>query len=165
MSQSDYIQRKKISKELTISNQSKFPHVLDSENYTLYKQYSLENSIVNTSKRFNQITPSGAKMVFNMEINRTSTCPNFVLCNTQNRINHTNIHPVAFNPHLTTNLPYVNSYTTSYTPHQLKHVKHVPIRTCSAPCYNKKSKTNENTWSTPYSNSRLNKLLCDCSMN
>jgi hypothetical protein len=150
MSQSDYIQRKKISKELTTTNQSKFPHVLDSESYTLYKQYSVENSVVNTSRRFNQIIPSGAKMVFGMEINRTGTCPNFVLCNTQNRVNHTNIHPIALNPNVSTNLPYV---------------KHVPIRTCSAVCNHKKKKTNENTWSTAYSNSRLNKLLCDCSMN
>jgi hypothetical protein len=150
MSQSDYIQRKKISKELTTTNQSKFPHVLDSENYTLYKQYSLENSIVNTSKQFNQIVPSGAKMVFGMEINRTDTCPNFLLCNTQNRVNHTNIHPIAFNTNVSTNLPYV---------------KHFPIRTCSTICHHKQKKTNENTWSTAYSNSRLNKLLCDCSMN
>jgi len=165
MSQSDYIKRKKSTTVLAPRNQAKFPAVLGSDEYTLYKQYSLENTIMNTSPRFNQLVPTGAKVIFNMEVNRTVTCPSFVLCNTQQRVYHVNNHPVAFNPYVSGDLPYVCSYTSTYTPNQLKHIKHRPNRTCSNCCYDRASKKNTNTWCTACSNSRLNHLQCDCSMN
>ena len=161
MSQSDYIQRKRIFNELTEINQSTQTNI---PNYTLYKQYSLENTITNTSKRYNQLLPPGVVSIFNMQITNPVTCPSFVLCNTQTRLTHTNSSPVSFNPYVSARLPYVNSYTatTTYTPNQLKYVKQLPKTKCSADCHNNPRKNNENTW---YTAVRMNQLLCDCSMN
>jgi hypothetical protein len=166
MSQSDYIQRKRIGKELNIGNQSKFPHVLDSMDYIHYKQYSLENTILNTSKRYNQIVPTGKKVIFNMEVANTTTCPSFNLCtNTQNRIGHTNVKSIAFNPSVSGHLPYINSYTTVYTPNQLKYVKHRTMKKCGGCCNDKTQKLNLNSWVTPCSIARKKHLICDCNMN
>ena len=170
MAQSDYIQRKKIQRGLASFNQKKEKRILDSENYTLYKQYSLENTIPNNSHRYNQLIPNGTKIIMGMETSRTATCPSFVLCkNTDTRPSHTLTHPIAFNPHVSSHLPYVNSYTVSYVPNQLKYIKHRPIRKCDACCYdssyNKTHTNNHNTWFSVCSNHKLRKIQCDCSMN
>ena len=166
MSQSDYIQRKKMSKELNIGNQAKFPHILTADDYTHYKQYSLENTITNSSKRYNQQTPIGKKVIFNMEVSNTTTCPSFNLCtNTQNRKSHVNIKPISFNPSVSGHLPYINSYTSVYTSNQLKYVKHRRMEKCGGCCLDKQSKINSNSWVTPCSIARKKHLICDCSMN
>lgn len=170
MAQSDYIQRKKIQRGLASFNQKKEKKILDSENYTLYKQYSLENTIPNNSHRYNQLIPNGTKIIMGMETNRTVTCPSFVLCkNTDTRPSHTLVYPIAFNPYVSSCLPYVNSYTNTYVTGQLKYIKHRPIRKCHACCYdssyNKTHTNNHNTWFSVCSNHKLRRLQCDCSMN
>ena len=55
MAQSDYLQRKKIGTILNPKNQGKLGKILDSDDYTQFKQYSLENTVINTSNVYNQI--------------------------------------------------------------------------------------------------------------
>ena len=68
MSQSDYIQRKKLATNLKTSNQTKFPNSINSEDYTLFKQYTIENTVKNTSKLYNQLLQTNTNKIFNMEI-------------------------------------------------------------------------------------------------
>ena len=87
MSQSDYIQYKKLSQE--IKQLSKYDPVLSQQDYTLFKQYTLESTITNTKPIKNQLVLSGKQPIFNME-RKISNCPinSFVLCrNTNTRIN------------------------------------------------------------------------------
>jgi hypothetical protein len=167
MSQSDYLQRKRIATELQQKNQRKFKNTIDSENYTLYKQYTLENNVVNTSPRFNQTTPPGATIVYNMEVYAPATCPSFVICeNTQRRPYHQNIDPISFNPAVSMRLPYVSSYTgivADYQPKQLKYMKETPapLRKCHGCCYDS-SLNKVNTWTAPCGNRRLKSMTCGC---
>lgn len=86
MSQSDYIKYKRVSQELKAIN--KLAPVLDPNDYVDYKEYSLENSIQNTKLQYNQLIPSGKKIIFNMEKSNTTTCPVFTICkNTNARTN------------------------------------------------------------------------------
>ena len=160
MSQSDYIQRKKLGKELNNNNQKKFPYVLNSTAYTNYKQYYLENTLTNTSKVYNQLLISGNKSIFNMEIANTATCPSFNLCPTTQRINHTLVYTIAFNPYVSGRLPYITSPGNVYTPNQLHYIKHrkTYCKTCDSVGKGNCKKPNENTW-------YKRRFTCDCSMN
>lgn len=116
MSQSDYLQRKKMGTMLTQDNQSKMQKTLDSTHYTLFKQYSLENTIVNKSNTYNQMVRPNALTIFDMEVVQPDQCPQFETCrNTQDRANRTPSDPIAFNPHISVRRPYVNSYTDTYS--------------------------------------------------
>lgn len=162
MSQSDYIQRKKIGINLKTENQNKFENIINSNNYTLFKQYTLENTILNTSKLYNQLVEDGKKRIFNMELN-SSYCPQFIVCeNTQNRTYRKLTNPSPFNPYFT-KLPYVTGPTNT-TLNQLKYVKEKKNNKCP-PCYydssyNRIHMNNQNTNFTTCSNNRLNQLNC-----
>ena len=164
MSQSDYLQRKKLGTELKTSNQTKFPNSIDSQNYTLYKQYTLENTVKNTSKLYNQLLQNGRIRVFNMEIS-TNTCPTYTICkNTQTRPYRKLTNPAAMNPYASIGqLPYITGPNNT-TKGQLKYQKQLPLRKCP-PCnydssYNKIHTNNQNTDFTACSNNRLNQTLC-----
>jgi hypothetical protein len=91
MSQSDYIQYKKVANELRINEtaDSVYPvdPVFNSRDYTDFKSYALETTVSNTKLNYNQLIPTGKKIIFNMEKN-TSNCPTFPLCtNTNTRSN------------------------------------------------------------------------------
>ena len=139
MSQSDYLHHKKISLEL--KSQNKLSPVLSGMNYTLYKQYSLEKNIKNTSKLYNQLVPTGTQVIFNIISTNSDNCPEFVLCkNTnlrQNRITNTLID---FAP----------------SPEYVKLTKN---RTCVKCCNTKPVTSNTNTMIC--SNKRWNDL-CNC---
>jgi hypothetical protein len=176
MAQSDYLQRKKIGTILNPKNQGKLGKILDSDDYTQFKQYSLENTVINTSNVYNQIVHPKASIIFNMEVANPAYCPQYVMDhNTQTRANRQmTTDPVAFNPHVSMHRTYVNSYTNTYTPRQLTHQKHTPNRNlkCNACCTPKGAKATkavnkpqENSYKTLCSNSRLKQLMCDCSMN
>lgn len=142
MSQSDYLHHKKISLEL--KSQNKLSPVLSGMNYTLYKQYSLEKNIKNTSKLYNQLVPTGTQVIFGIETPKSDNCPNFLLCkNTNTRINRILKNPIDFTPSI--------AKTPSFV--KLKH-----IRTCFKCCYEKKIATTE------CANKRLNELMCNCSI-
>ena len=63
MSQSDFINYKRMYTELNIT---KIPSILSSHNYTLYKQFTLEN--IGTNKTFRtRLIPSNKIIIFDME--------------------------------------------------------------------------------------------------
>lgn len=104
---------------LSANNQYKLQKTLDSEDYTLYKQYSLENTIVNTSNVYNTIVRPDHNIVFGIDVARPALCPSFNLCHKEQRPNRVvTTGPVAFNPHVSMRTTYVNSYTNSYTKNQ-----------------------------------------------
>lgn len=163
MSQSDYLQRKKLGLELKTSNQIKFPNSIQSHDYTLYKQYTLENTIQNTSKLYNQLLQDGRLKIFNMEI-LPSNCPSYVICiNTETRPYRKDTNPAPMNPYASTGLPYITGPNNT-TEEQLKYIKQLPLRKCP-PCYydssyNRTHTNNKNTDFTACSNTRLNQTMC-----
>jgi hypothetical protein len=108
MSQSDYIKYKKVSTVLEVDKGSNQPPVLDSQNYSKYKEYVLENTIANNKIVYRRITPSTTQVVLDMEKKKslvqnmgTSTivCPSFLLCkNTNLRSNRLPLSSVYFTP-------------------------------------------------------------------
>jgi hypothetical protein len=105
MSQSDYLQRKKLA--INMKTQTKFPNTLNSGDYTLYTQFNIENTVTNTSKLYNQLLQNGRSKILDMEINPTS-CPQFITCkNTQNRPYRKKINPPTFNPNIPIGIKYV----------------------------------------------------------
>jgi hypothetical protein len=86
MSQGDYIRYKRVSQEL--KRQSKLPAVFDSGNYTNYKEYSVENTVVNDLTQYDRVIPSTTRIVFGMERPQAMACPAFEVCrNTDKRGN------------------------------------------------------------------------------
>jgi len=87
MSQSDYIRYKKLSNQLLEVN--KLDPILNSQDYTNFKQYYLESNIINTNPKINNLVLSGYTTIFNMN-KIIDHCPiyNFKMCNhTQTRPN------------------------------------------------------------------------------
>lgn len=87
MSQSDYIQRKRVasqvaSKNRTPINRGDNPAILSSQLCTQLKQYDLENTVVNSRPRFNQLTPSSDLRVMEMNLRKpVVTCKTYRTCN------------------------------------------------------------------------------------
>jgi hypothetical protein len=87
MSQSDYIRYKKTTNQL--KEIKKLDPILASQDYTTFKQYTLESTIQNTSPTLNRLALPGYRYIFEME-RKISNCPitNFKMCNlTNNRLN------------------------------------------------------------------------------
>jgi hypothetical protein len=79
MSQSDYIKFKKTGVKLR--EQTKHDAVYSSTDYTSFVNYSLEKLHSNDKPTYNQLTPSGKKTIFDMELNvSTPPCPDFKVC-------------------------------------------------------------------------------------
>lgn len=103
MSQSDLINYKKISNRLL--EMQKLDSVLSSQDYIMFKQYTLESKIINTTPILNQLTIPGDICVFGIEknVSKCSSLQNFILCkNTQkrgNRVLHTMNIPNKINQH------------------------------------------------------------------
>jgi hypothetical protein len=93
MSQSDYIKYKKTSIEL---KRNKFPNTFDYDTYNSYKDYSLENSVLNTKTRYNQLIPSGTTLVWNMEKTITN-CPTIAMCNNTTSRSNKKSYPANYN--------------------------------------------------------------------
>ena len=173
MSQSDYLQRKKLGTLLVPGNQSKMQKTLGSTDYTLFKQYSLENTIVNTSNTYNQMTRPHTSTIFGMEVSMSDQCPTFETCrNTQDRANRSTTDPVAFNPHISVRRPYVNSYTDTYSntqfliPKRTVNLHHV-TNVCQMSAVDKaksvvdqKNKSQHNTNFTGNRRARLTQHMC-----
>jgi hypothetical protein len=87
MSQSDYIQRKRIASQVASKNRTPIntgdnPAILSSQLLTQLKQYDLENTIVNIRPRFNQLTPSTDLRVMEMNLRQPITaCKTYRTCN------------------------------------------------------------------------------------
>jgi hypothetical protein len=85
MSQSDYIQYKKLSTQLRLYEESP---VLAQGNYVLYKETSLENTIQPTKPIYNRLLPPTRSLIMGMEFSSRSNCPQFPVCtNTHLRTN------------------------------------------------------------------------------
>lgn len=95
MSQSDYIKYKRIQRELKEFNEfpAKIPNVLNARQYTLFKEYALENTIVNHHDTYDKFIDENVPIVFGM----VKPCakpdqPDFILCaGTQSRGNRTHV--------------------------------------------------------------------------
>jgi hypothetical protein len=86
MSQGDYLKHKKNANILTA--QSKLPSVLKSTDYTHFKSFTLANTIVDSSPTYNILKVPDRQMVFDMLLDASASCPEFILCrDTQNRPN------------------------------------------------------------------------------
>jgi len=90
MSQGDYIKRKQVAQTLRadgLNTPNRFPAVFSSQDLLDYEQYQIVNNDSNTKINYNLITPTGKKIVFDMERN-VANCPTFVVCrNTNTRPN------------------------------------------------------------------------------
>jgi hypothetical protein len=96
MSQSDYIKYKKVTTVLAVDNNStnnKLKPVLNSQEYSNYKEYVLENTVTNNKTVYRRIVPTTVQVVLDMEKNKSvvqnmgtslSNCPSFLLCNSTN---------------------------------------------------------------------------------
>jgi hypothetical protein len=94
MSQSDYIKYKRVQRELKEFNQTptKVPNVLNSSQYISYKEYSLENTIVNHNDMYDKLIDPSIPIVFGMVKKCASNSPTFTLCRgTDTRGNRTPI--------------------------------------------------------------------------
>ena len=151
MSQSDYIKHLKLASEL--KNQSDFNQVLDSRDYTLFKGYTIANTVKNTVQLYEQLPLPGITEVFNVQLTNVENCPKFTSCiNTNQRGYRVPLSQVYFTPHI--------------VPRYVKH----PVNTqCSACCYdtsvNGANKTKGNFFNTNFTsclNYRLRKMKCNC---
>jgi hypothetical protein len=101
MSQSDYLKFKRIQTQL---KDSLFNPVLSNQDYIDFKQYSIETTIQNTGKLYNELSQSNTNIIFGM--NKTITnCPTFIVCtDTNTRPNRSPMSEIYFTP------KYVRSY-------------------------------------------------------
>jgi len=100
MSQSDYIKFKRISTKLAVDNKlvyNKQPPVFAVGDYIDFKQYYLENTVMNTSPTYNYIVPTGHQIIFNMD-KVVSSCPTFICSNTNRRPNRVPMSASYFTP-------------------------------------------------------------------
>ena len=85
MSQSDYISHKKNAHIL--QNQTDLESVLNSQDYTQYKQFAFHNTLTSTNKTYNQLRQPNKQSIYKMEL-AVSQCPQFITCtNTSARPN------------------------------------------------------------------------------
>jgi hypothetical protein len=95
MSQSDYIRYKKLSAEL--KEVSKLSPVLDSQKYTAYKEYSLENTITSVKNVYYRFIPEGTQFVYDIIRNNAGNCPNMEFCTDTNlRLNRIRVNGEGF---------------------------------------------------------------------
>ena len=71
MSQSDYIKYKKINTVLQVDANDNFLPVLNSQEYSDYKEHVLENTIANSKTIYRRITPSTTQVVLDMDKNKS----------------------------------------------------------------------------------------------
>jgi hypothetical protein len=108
MSQCDYIKYKKITTLLAVDTKTKQPPVLNSQDYSDYKEYILENTVANNKTIYRRITPTTSQVVLDMEKNKSlvqdmgtslENCPSFLLCkNTNLRTNRVQMSSVYYTP-------------------------------------------------------------------
>ena len=77
MSQSDYIAHKKNAQIL--QRQSDLEGVLNSQDFTQYKQFAFHNTITNSNITYNQLREPNKQRVYKMEL-PVSQCPQFLTC-------------------------------------------------------------------------------------
>lgn len=78
MSQGDYIRYKRVANELV--EQRKLAPVINSRQYTNYKEFNIENTVFNNTITFEKLTPTNTAVVFGITRTKSATCPSFTLC-------------------------------------------------------------------------------------
>ena len=98
MSQSDYLKYLKVSTQLSLDASKNQPPVYNPSTYLNYKEYVLQNTIINTSITYNLIKPTEEILIFDIERN-PKNCPNTNECiNTNKRLNRIPMSNVYFTP-------------------------------------------------------------------
>jgi len=106
-SQSDYIKYKKLNNVISVDASSNFLPVLNSQDYSDYKEFVLENTIANSKTIYRRITPSTTQVVLNMDKKKSlvqnmgtskTNCPSFLMCDTNKRPYRVNMSDVYFTP-------------------------------------------------------------------
>lgn len=154
MSQSDYIKYLKLATELKNQTTTDFPPVLDSQNYTLFKDYTIVNTVKNTVPLYNELKSSTNDDIFGLSLKSRTNCPSFLLCNGTNaRPNRVKLLSVQITPRPT------NDW-----------IKQPKNTQCSACCYDVSPNSNivkklnyYNTNFTTCANEKLVKMKCHCS--
>ena len=150
MSQSDYIKYKKSAVEL--KNQTFFPPILESDDYTDYKQYATGNNVYNTCQTYNELIPPHKTRLFDIERSYLTTCPTFIVDHdTQTRPNR---------------IPMKQAYAVPVpVPLYVKHPQSV-CANCCADTTSKMANKKTNNANTSFTSCRLRRLkntLCSCS--
>jgi hypothetical protein len=100
MSVSDYIKYKRVGTQLrdVLPNSKKqAPAVFEDQMYIDFKQYTIENQIVDSKLIENSLIPAGSNLVFDM-MKVVSSCPAFPVCkNTHVRTNRVPMSKVYYN--------------------------------------------------------------------
>jgi len=78
MSQSDYLEHKKMATQLKIDN-ADFNPVLNAQQYIQFKKFQLNNTITSTNKEWSLLEQSGKQRIFSMYLD-VSGCSSFLLC-------------------------------------------------------------------------------------
>lgn len=103
MSQSDYIKHIKLAEEL--KTQSRFRPVLNSRDYTLYKEFVVMNNVKNSVNLYNELAMSGITNIFDMPLANVNECSNFIIGqDTNTRSYRVPMSKVYFDPQII--LPY-----------------------------------------------------------
>ena len=112
MSQSDYLNFKRVSNELKIN---KYTPVFNTKDYIELKEYSIKNNITNTKLTYKQLCQTGYHKIFNME-KKITNCPPFIVCRqTNQRPNRVPMLDVYFNPSSIVPPVYIKQPTNAKT--------------------------------------------------
>lgn len=142
MSQSDYIELKKIATELKIN---KFSPIFGSQEYTDFTKYSLENNVTNTKITYNRLIPTNTQVIFSMERNNQN-CPIFIDCNNTNT--RTNRRPlIGLQIPARPSRPLAEK--TLEQRGQIKTIKQTELCLCNVTNENKKGVYNLSSWNRP----------------
>ena len=96
MSQSDYITYKRSQ---MVWKNGKLPTVLEPSQYESFKNYALENTVMNQKISYSQLLPTNTQNIYNMEIDQANYCNSFSICeNTNERRNRILMRPVKTHP-------------------------------------------------------------------
>jgi hypothetical protein len=99
MSVSDYIKYKRVGTQLrdVLPNSKKqAPAVFDDQMYIDFKQYTVENTILDSKLVENSLIPAGSNLVFNV-LKNVANCPQFPLCKeTDKRTNRVPLSEVYY---------------------------------------------------------------------
>jgi hypothetical protein len=121
MSQSDYIQQKRVAIQVASKNRTPIdkgdnPAVLSSQLLTRLNAYDLENTVVNSVPRFNQLVPSTDIIIMGMNLRQPSaSCKTYRTCNMDEYNTNTLPNTVLVKTFYDfgTNKPYVDPSTMS----------------------------------------------------
>ena len=117
--QSDRVQHRALGVILKYPTENLRP-ILSASERTLYRRYTLTNTIVNASPQYQQLTPPNVQPVFDIDVPHANLCPTFEPCtNTNSRPNRrTNTAPPTMNPYMSGFRPRGGANNAAYREYQ-----------------------------------------------